>query len=77
MSNPCLNGGQCTQSQSPNDYICQCPGNFIGKNCQIEKRFEKKNNACEMYGCQNNASCKVSYLTIFESIISYSLFKEY
>ena len=59
LSSPCLNGGQCSQSQIPNDYTCNCPGKFIGKNCQIERRMEKKNNACELYGCLNNASCKI------------------
>ena len=33
-SNPCLNGGSCTDGI--HDYECNCPGNYSGKNCEEE-----------------------------------------
>ena len=31
-SNPCLNGGSCTDGI--HDYKCTCPDNYKGKNCE-------------------------------------------
>jgi len=31
--NPCKNGGKCTFLADKNDYICNCLGNFGGKDC--------------------------------------------
>ncbi|GFR97028.1 fat cadherin, partial [Elysia marginata] len=33
-SNPCLNGGQCKPS-SLNEYVCICPGEFRGEQCEL------------------------------------------
>lgn len=30
---PCLNGGTC-KNQAPNDYACDCPLGYQGKNCE-------------------------------------------
>ena len=32
FSNPCLNGGTCTDGV--NNYTCSCPSPFFGKQCQ-------------------------------------------
>ena len=31
--NPCKNGGKCKFLPEKNDYICDCLGNFGGKDC--------------------------------------------
>lgn len=33
--NPCKNGGSCTDLQA--NYTCQCPGEYMGRNCQYSK----------------------------------------
>ena len=35
-SNPCQNGGTC-QELSVDGYLCTCPANFAGDNCQRSK----------------------------------------
>ena len=34
-SNPCLNGGSCTDQV--NGYVCDCGGSYTGINCQTGK----------------------------------------
>lgn len=36
-NNPCQNGGSC--SARGNDYVCQCPASYTGKNCQSGSLF--------------------------------------
>ena len=31
--NPCKNGGKCTFLPEKDDYVCDCPGKFTGKDC--------------------------------------------
>lgn len=33
--NPCKNGGSCTDLRA--NYTCQCPGQYMGRNCQYSK----------------------------------------
>jgi len=33
-SEPCLNGGNCSQDRAPNQYECQCPLGWTGANCE-------------------------------------------
>lgn len=33
--NPCKNGGICTDLEA--NYTCECPGEFMGRNCQHSK----------------------------------------
>lgn len=60
-SNPCQNGGSCDdQLQS---YICFCPEDFEGRNCEKNKNSEliceNENGGCEQY-CSNHAEAKRS-----------------
>lgn len=52
-SNPCRNGGTCTNSG--NGYTCSCPLNFSGLNCQLS-------NACSNSPCLNGGFCSVGSL---------------
>ena len=59
LSNPCMNNGKCIQSPGvPNDYKCECPPEFTGKNCQTD-RSALKVQYCTKYGCKNNSTCRV------------------
>lgn len=49
QSDPCQNGGQCTDLV--NQYRCQCPVGFHGSNCENEI------NQCEGNPCLNGATC--------------------
>ncbi|GBN95242.1 Cubilin, partial [Araneus ventricosus] len=53
-SNPCKNGGTCTDTY--NGFICNCPSNWEGPTCDSDI------NECARYagtslGCQNGATC--------------------
>ncbi|XP_065061709.1 MAM and LDL-receptor class A domain-containing protein 2-like isoform X10 [Rhopilema esculentum] len=48
-SNPCQNGGSC--SNSGGSYMCVCPSGFTGLNCETTV------NACASNPCQNGGSC--------------------
>ena len=39
QTNPCLNGGSCTNKHG--DYECTCPAEFTGKNCEQGKKRNK------------------------------------
>ena len=47
--NPCLNGG--IYAEVHHDYICICPKEFRGKNCQDR-------NYCSSGPCKNNGACE-------------------
>ncbi|XP_011493822.1 PREDICTED: protein eyes shut [Ceratosolen solmsi marchali] len=48
-SNPCLNGGTCTDAVA--SYNCSCLEGFVGMTC------EQKYSECMNYPCQNNGTC--------------------
>ncbi|XP_020378434.1 delta-like protein C [Rhincodon typus] len=48
-SNPCKNGGSCTDLE--NNYTCTCPQGFYGKNCGISAM------TCADAPCFNGGSC--------------------
>ncbi|KAL5013502.1 hypothetical protein ScPMuIL_007772 [Solemya velum] len=51
--NPCRNGGYCRELTS-STYMCNCPNEFTGKNCEIEV------NLCvTRQPCQNGAPCSI------------------
>jgi len=39
MSDPCLNGGTCTDDGSYDKYTCTCPEEFAGERCQVSKFY--------------------------------------
>uniref|UniRef100_A0A915JFS7 Uncharacterized protein n=1 Tax=Romanomermis culicivorax TaxID=13658 RepID=A0A915JFS7_ROMCU len=49
-SNPCANGGTCTNIPSLDKYDCSCSGNWTGVNCEVA-------NFCMHHKCQNGAIC--------------------
>jgi hypothetical protein len=49
-SAPCLNGGQCINTNST--FICMCPRGFSGINCEIVIDY------CSPNPCQNGGSCQ-------------------
>lgn len=38
LTNPCLNGGNCTSLPFGRNYLCRCPRGFSGNNCQNQVR---------------------------------------
>jgi len=44
VSQPCLNGGQCTTELS--SYKCACPAGFDGKNCELDGRVCQTQRPC-------------------------------
>jgi hypothetical protein len=44
-SQPCLNGGQCLQTEV-SSYQCQCPAGFDGKNCELDARVCQTQQPC-------------------------------
>jgi hypothetical protein len=45
VSQPCLNGGQCAQTDITS-YQCQCPAGFDGKNCELDARICQTQQPC-------------------------------
>lgn len=66
-SNPCLNGGKCTDNSM--SYLCLCAENFYGKNC--ENQFD----VCANETCSKNGFCyshdfKPKYISLYFSLYS-------
>ncbi|KAM5180639.1 coagulation factor X-like [Mantella aurantiaca] len=55
LSNPCLNGGLC--SDEIQSYVCTCPEGYEGRNCETNVedslRCEEDNGQCEQF-CHNS-----------------------
>ncbi|KAJ8027753.1 Fibropellin-1 [Holothuria leucospilota] len=49
LSNPCSNGGNCTDMV--NAFVCECPNSFTGDTC------DKTVNPCDETICENNGTC--------------------
>ena len=52
-STPCLYGAQCVPQL--NDYRCECPSQYSGKNCQLRQ------DRCQGYDC-NGGQCVDDYM---------------
>ncbi|CBY34307.1 unnamed protein product [Oikopleura dioica] len=37
---PCFNGGVCQVTHSAPLFVCNCPSNFTGQYCELERRYE-------------------------------------
>ncbi|XP_070564995.1 neurogenic locus notch homolog protein 1-like isoform X2 [Ptychodera flava] len=48
-SNPCQNGGTCTNRIG--DYTCECPPGYTGNDCEVQADF------CDPNPCQNGGTC--------------------
>ena len=51
FSDPCQNGGTCTDLHMLNDFNCTCAPGFEGKSCQIDI------DDCDPNPCQNGGTC--------------------
>ncbi len=53
LAQPCLNGGHCSESLSIGNYTCDCPSDFVGRNCE-----EVKIKTCAHTPCLNGGTCR-------------------
>jgi len=75
-SQPCLNGGQCIQTDVTS-YQCQCPTGFDGKTCELDARVCQTQFPC---GQSTDARCQsfrlgaaLSYICILQNGLAYGL----
>jgi hypothetical protein len=75
-SQPCLNGGQCTQIDV-SSYQCQCPAGFDGKNCELDSRVCQTQQPCGQSPdtrCQSfRIGAALQYICIIQSGQAYGL----
>ncbi|CAF4304796.1 unnamed protein product, partial [Adineta steineri] len=50
VPNPCQNNGRCRPNAAAGTYVCDCPANFIGQNCET-------NDPCATNPCLNGGQC--------------------
>nr|ADU54210.1 Delta5 [Amphimedon queenslandica] len=48
---PCLNGGHCSHTKSPGEYVCSCQVGYMGMNCEVNI------DSCAPQPCLNNGTC--------------------
>ncbi|CDW51826.1 Laminin G 2 and EGF and Cadherin and Laminin EGF domain containing protein [Trichuris trichiura] len=53
FSSPCRSGGTCLSTE--NGYVCQCPEDFTGKNCELPIA----NSYCIPFLCRGGSSCEI------------------
>ncbi len=61
LNTTCLNGGSCRPPISLDDPLCDCPVNFTGNNCEINKiKANTKSKTCESDNpCFNGGICYI------------------
>jgi hypothetical protein len=75
VSQPCLNGGQCTPVDS--SFQCQCAPGFDGKTCELDARACQTQQSC---GQSPDARCQsfrlgaaLQYICILQDGLAYGL----
>jgi hypothetical protein len=75
-SQPCLNGGQCVQTDV-SSFQCQCPSGFDGKTCELDARICQTQYPC---GQSPDARCQsfrlgaaLQYVCILQNGLAYGL----
>ena len=53
VSNPCQNGATCMNNVDNDNYVCLCPTNFAGTNCEEPVDGVE----CSSNPCQNGGTC--------------------
>jgi len=75
-SQPCLNGGQCVQTDV-SSYQCQCLAGFDGKNCELDARACQTQQPCGQSPdsrCQSfRLGAALQYICILQNGVAYGL----
>ncbi|CAF1242344.1 unnamed protein product [Adineta steineri] len=63
IANPCQNDGNCSDDNTTSyGYICLCPFDFHGINCELDNRL------CKPHTCLNHGTCNETSDTTFDCL---------